>query len=163
MAQQVGSFAIEVRFNASDLQRIEARLNGSKGRIQSGLTSRVQAMGQAGAAALNAGAPHGSDGDWRRGEPPLSESHHFVQTNSAEGYLYTDAPHAPFIVFGFEPHMPPEEAWTGEPNEGYFPRLSVLARGTPTNPVDYWSPVEAMLEGENQHWAEVVGALWLGG
>lgn len=161
-SQGAGFINMTVEINSGDLRRIESRLAGSKGRITTGLHERIAAMGALGAAALNAGAPHGQGGDWARGEPPLEESHFWKYLNITEGYLYTTAEHAKFIVEGFTPHMPPAEAWLGDENDGYMARKAVLENQTPTNPVDYWTPVEEMLAAENQHWAEIVGAMWLG-
>jgi hypothetical protein len=163
MPAGAGTISIAVTINSNDLQRIEAKLAGSKGRFTTGLIARVKAMGQSGADALNAAAPQGEGDDWARGDPPLSESHFFRYFNSTEGEIYTTAPHAIFIVFGFTPHMPPASAWLGDPNDGYMARKAVLDHGTPLNPIDYWSEVEPMLEAQNLAWAEQIGAMWLGG
>jgi len=158
-----GSFGITVQLNTGDLQKLQAKLMGTKGRINTGLTARAHSMGALGATMLNDSCPRGEDGNWRRGDPPLSESHEYKYSNPYYTDIFSTAPHAPFIVLGFTPHMPPEDAWLGE-GSGYAPRLAVLNNGTPTNPVDYFTPVANELEGVNGEWCARIGdTLWLGG
>lgn len=158
------TISIKVSLNTGDLQRIQSRIAGTKGRINTGLTARGHAMGALGAQMLNDAAPQGDGGDWARGNPPLSDAHAYRYLNPYYTELYTTAPHEPFIVFGFEPHMPPEEAWEGDEKAGYAARKAVLDAGTPTNPVDFWSTVEAQLDGVNGEWCARIGdTIWAGG
>src|SRR5678815_3206949 len=66
---------IEINLHQGDVQRIRARLQGTKGRIDAGLWARAKAMADIGVNMLDMAAPRGEDGNWQRGEPPLSESH----------------------------------------------------------------------------------------
>lgn len=154
-------FKLEVRLNAGDVQHIQAKLIGAKGRINAGLWARARNLGSIGVEMLNAECPQGTDGNWADGQPKLNTSHRATILNPYYAELYSVAEHAKFIVFGTEPHMPPEEAWTGEPSASVPARMSVLDHGTPAQD-DYFSRVEAKLEPLNAISAETIGStIWI--
>jgi hypothetical protein len=158
------SITIRVSLNTGDVARLQSRILGTKGRINAGLTARAHAMGALGVQMLNDAAPTLEGDNWVHGDPQLNSAHAYRYSNPYYTELYTTAEHEPFIVYGFTPHMPPPEAWTGDEEGSYPARKAVLDAGTPTNPVDFWSPVEAALEGVNGDWAARIGdMIWTGG
>jgi len=150
-----GEFSLKVQFNTSDVAKLGRKIAKAKYVINPALWDRGRDMANQAADNLNRQAPRGKGGPWRRGAPPLQGSHRGVMINAYYGVVYSEAPHARYIVNGFTPHMPPAEAWLGDPRLSWPMRLAVLWNGTP-EVRDYFTPVVRETERANSVAAEIM-------